>query len=100
MTKTARWIIPEATEPGGAGQARGRTESAANAGKRVRIALFDNSKANAEHLLAILHERIQHAFPDADVLDRRKSNAAIGAPAALLDQVANEADWAITAMAD
>ena len=99
MMKQVRWIIPEATEPAGAGNAAGNQPST-TVGKRVRIAIFDNSKANAEHLLAIVHERIKSAFPDADVFDRRKGNAAIGAPAALLDQLANEADWAITAMAD
>ena len=53
-----------------------------------------------DHLLAMIKQRVAEAFPEAEILDRSKNNAAIGAPVDVLDQIAQEADWAITAMAD
>jgi hypothetical protein len=102
MSSQTRWIIPEAKEPRTAGYASDAARKPASivANKRVRIALFDNNKANAAALLGLLAERIASEFPEAEVLHRGKHNAAVGAPATVLDQVAEEADWAITAMAD
>ena len=96
MTATIKWIVPEAPEP---------TEAAAtlervNRSSAIRVALLGNSKANADLLLSLLGEQIRVQFPDAVVLVRRKNNPALGTPLELLDQIASEADLAITAMAD
>jgi hypothetical protein len=100
MTTQTLWIVPEASEPGDNGKDGDRAGRGPVRANALRIALLDNSKANVDHLLAIVAERLKGEFPEASILEYRKANAAIGAPEPLLDRVANEADWAITAMAD
>ena len=90
------WIIPEAGEPG---EVLDAPEGAALASGQ-RIALLDNSKVNAHHLLTMLSERFKTELPTASVVTRKKWNASISAPSALLDQIATESDCAITAMGD
>jgi hypothetical protein len=67
---------------------------------RLRVGLLDNSKGNADHLLRFAIEGLGRSVSIESVVSLRKDNAAKGAPAAILDRLATEADFVLTAMAD
>ena len=52
------------------------------------------------HLLAFLVAGVQRVFPLASVVSLRKDNAAKGAPGQILDQLAAQTDFVVSAMAD
>lgn len=94
------WINPCAPDP-----AQGMPGLAAVRGSKrgdgpFTIALLDNTKANAEALLAMLAERVKAELPHATIKRWRKEGPANGAPAAMLDEIAGEADFFLTAMGD
>ena len=66
----------------------------------LRIGLLDNSKANADHLLRMMAENVAIAMKVKSVTSLRKGSVAIPATAAVLDQLAREADIVLSAMAD
>lgn len=67
---------------------------------RLRFGLLDNSKGNADHLLRFTVDGLRGFVAIDSVVAQRKDNAAKGAPAAVLDRLAAEADFVLTAMAD
>ena len=95
MSDATMWIIPEAP----AAATRASVERKA-AGAVLRLGLLDNSKSNADHLLALLVEGVQQKYPDAAIVRARKPGPAIGASAEVLAQLEREADVVIAAMAD
>ena len=97
MAKTDFFIIPEAPVRQQAAVAR-RQEGIHGVG--IRLGVLDNSKGNADHLLGLLVENLRAAVSIRSVTSLRKPNAAAGAGGAILDQLAAEADFVVSAMAD
>jgi len=90
-------ISPEAPphQFAGAGEQR-----AIKAGKGIRLGTLDNTKGNADHLLAFVVENIRKIMPVASVVSLRKNNPSTPAPKNVLDQLEADADFVISAMAD
>lgn len=88
-------VSPEA--PVEQGAAAGEQRSATGA---VRLAILDNSKSNADHLLAMIIENVRRELPVASVTSLRKVNPSTPAPRPMLDQIEAEADFVVSAMAD
>ena len=97
MSKTDFFIIPEAPVRQQAAAVR-RPEGTLGVG--IRLGVLDNSKGNADHLLGLLVESLRAAVPISSVTSLRKPNAAAAASGAMLDQLAAEADFVVSAMAD
>lgn len=96
------WIRPDAPAPVEA-PVVARAKPAPGAEQRpngIRLGILDNSKSNADHLLAQIIDALKADLPIASVVRVRKESPAIGATQAMLDQLAEEADLVITAMAD
>ena len=66
----------------------------------LRLGVLDNSKSNADHLLARVVEGIRAALLVTSVLSLRKPNASSPASSDILDQFAGASDFVIGAMAD
>jgi len=89
-------VVPEAPVPMTAVAAESR-----EAGKgALRLGVLDNSKGNADFLLKFIVEGVTAAVPVASVVSLRKDNVSLPAPGATLDQLAAEADFVVSAMAD
>jgi len=90
-------VVPEAPAP----QAAAATaEKRRISGKGVRLGILDNTKSNADHLLRMIAEGVKAQMPVASVVSVRKAAASLPADPKLLDQLAEEADLVISAMAD
>ncbi|MFO0252666.1 MAG: hypothetical protein ACK52V_00975 [Betaproteobacteria bacterium] len=97
MSAKVRLVIPEAPPP----QAVAATETRAVAkGSAIRLGVLDNSKGNADHLLKFIVEGVRASLPVASVVSLRKDSVSLPAPADILDRLAAESDYVITAMAD
>jgi hypothetical protein len=66
----------------------------------IRLGTLDNTKGNADHLLAFVVEEIRKLIPVASVVSLRKNNPSTPAPKPVLDQLAAQADFVVSAMAD
>jgi hypothetical protein len=89
-------VVPEAPAPAAAVAAESR-----KAGKSgLRLGVLDNSKGNADHLLRFIAEGVKAAMPIASVVSLRKDSVSLPAPGAILDRLAAESDFVVTAMAD
>ena len=89
-------VVPEAPVPDAA-----VTASSRKAGKGgLRLGVLDNSKGNADYLLNFIIEGVKAALPVASVVMTRKGSVSLPAPGETLDQLAQEADFVISAMAD
>ena len=66
----------------------------------IRLGVLDNTKGNADHLLAFVAEGVQKLLPVASVVSYRKANPSTPATRQILDQLAAEADFVVSAMAD
>jgi uncharacterized protein YhfF len=95
MSESAMWIIPEAPPPADVSVTRGRKVQGG-----LRLGILDNSKSNADHLLAMIVDGIKAQLPVVSVMTLRKPGPAAGADPKVLDQLAEEADCVISAMAD
>jgi hypothetical protein len=89
-------VVPEAPVPVAAAAAD--TRKAGSSG--LRLGVLDNSKGNADHLLRFIVEGVKAAMPVASVVMTRKGSVSLPAPADVLDQLAREADFVVSAMAD
>ena len=89
------WIIPEAPV---AADSDSKLQRRAQGG--LRIGILDNSKSNADHLLRMIADDIKAKVPVASITSLRKPSPAAGAEAALLERLAKETDFVISAMAD
>ena len=89
-------VVPEAPAPAEAVAAESR--KAGRSG--LRFGVLDNSKGNADHLLRFIVEGVKAAVPVASVASLRKDSVSLPAPGAILDRLAQEADFVVTAMAD
>ncbi len=68
--------------------------------KGIRLGVLDNSKGNADHLLAMIIEGVRAEIPLKSVVSLRKPHVTFPATAAVLKQLEEEADVVISAMAD
>ena len=96
MSHTIRLVVPEAPAVQSAAADRKRELKRDN----LRIGVLDNSKANADHLLHFVLEGIKSRLPVKSVVALRKPFASVSALPAVLNQLAAEADFVISAMAD
>lgn len=96
MNQKIRLVVPEAPSP----QAVAATETRAVAKGGIRLGVLDNSKGNADHLLKFIVEGVKALLPVASVVSLRKNSVSLPAPADILDRLAAESDYVVTAMAD
>lgn len=89
-------VVPEAPAPEAAVTAERR--KAGRSG--LRLGMLDNSKGNADHLLRFIAEAVKEAVPVASVVSLRKESVSLPAPGPILDRLAAESDFVVTAMAD
>jgi hypothetical protein len=96
MTQKVFLISPEAPlhQFAGAGDAR-----PIKAGG-IRLGTLDNTKGNADHLLAFVIEGMRKLLPVTSVVSLRKKDPSTPASKPVLDQLAAEADFVVSAMAD
>ena len=66
----------------------------------IRLGVLDNTKANADHLLNMIVEGVKKEFNVESVVYKRKAASSRPAPDKMLDELAEEADLVISAMAD
>lgn len=66
----------------------------------IRLGILDNSKANADHLLNLIIEGVKKEFKVDSVVIKRKPTSSRPATDQILDELAQEADLVISAMAD
>jgi hypothetical protein len=69
-------------------------------GSSIRLGLLDNSKGNADHLLNLIVEGVRKKFKVDSVVMKRKPASSGPATDQVLDELANEADVVLSAMAD
>jgi hypothetical protein len=68
--------------------------------KGIRLGVLDNSKGNADHLLAMVVEGVRAEIAIKSVVSLRKPHVTFPATREVLDQLEAEADVVISAMAD
>jgi hypothetical protein len=91
-----RCVSPEAPVAAAAPITLGsRTEGAG-----IRLGILDNSKANADHLLQFLLDAAGGSLPISGTIKRRKPAASRPAAAEVVEDLAREADFVLSAMAD
>lgn len=66
----------------------------------LRLGFLDNSKSNADHLLQFLLDMSKDSMPVENVIKRRKPAASRPAEANVVEDLAREADFVLSAMAD
>ena len=66
----------------------------------IRLGVLDNSKANADHLLNMIIDGVKQEFKVDSVVYKRKPASSRPATDEILDELAEEADLVISAMAD
>ena len=96
MNRKVTLVVPEAPAPA-AGTLVGRRRIEK---RGIRFGVLDNSKGNADHLLAMVVEGVRAALPLTSVVSLRKDVVSLPAPKAILDRLAAEADFVVSAMAD
>ena len=89
-------VVPEAPVPEAAAAGASRKTD----GRGLRFGVLDNSKGNADHLLRFIVEGVKAAVPVASVVMLRKGSVSLPAPGDIIDQLAREADFVVSAMAD
>lgn len=87
-------VLPAGASPADASLARMAS------GAMLRIGVLDNSKGNADHLLASLIERLRAAVPLTAVVAERKPTSARPATDQVLARLAEETDCVVSAMGD
>ena len=96
MPNTILYVSPEAPV---AEEVPGTERRALSSGG-LRVGVLDNSKGNADHLLAFLIESLRARVNVASVVTMRKPTAARPAETHVLDNLYKEADFVVSAMAD
>jgi hypothetical protein len=89
-------VVPDAPLEAGARLTATRTLG----DKGIRLGTLDNSKGNADHLLELIVEGVKQEFKVDSVVMKRKPASSAPARAEILDQLAQEADLVVSAMAD
>jgi hypothetical protein len=89
-------VVPEAPAPAGEAQVRERAIDK----KGIRLGVLDNSKGNADHLLKFIVDSLKSEVQVSSVVSLRKASVSLPAPNEMLDQLAQEADVVVSAMAE
>jgi hypothetical protein len=98
MNRKVTLVTPDAPPPKPA-PAPKITRRALDA-KGIRLGVLDNSKGNADHLLAMIVEGVRAEIAIKSVVSLRKPHVTFPATKEVLDQLEAEADVVISAMAD
>ena len=96
MSGKVKLVVPEAPVPATA--EAGEQRKFAKGG--LRLGILDNSKGNADHLLKFIVDGVKALVPVASVVSLRKGSVSLPAPKEILDRLAAEADFVVSAMAD
>jgi len=96
MSRKVTLVNPEAPVPASADAMEQRKMGKGG----LRFGILDNSKGNADHLLRFLVEGVKAQTSIASVVSLRKSSVSLPAPKEIIDQLAAEADFVVSAMAD
>ena len=96
MTGKVKLVVPEAPVPATAAA----TEQRKLAAGGLRLGILDNSKGNADHLLRFIVDGIKAQVAVASVVSLRKGSVSLPAPKEILDRLAAETDFVVSAMAD
>ena len=81
-------------------EAPAQLKSTRTLGSGIRLGVLDNSKGNADHLLALLIEGVKKEFKVDSVVMKRKPASSAPATPQIIDELAQEADLVVSAMAD
>ncbi|MDH5535333.1 MAG: hypothetical protein OEZ08_07175 [Betaproteobacteria bacterium] len=96
MREKVLLVVPEAPAP----QTIAVPGSRKITGGGLRLGILDNSKGNADHLLRFVIDGVKAALPVASVASLRKPHPTGAATSEVIDQLAAEADFVVSAMAD
>ena len=96
MTGRVKLVVPEAPVPVTAAAKEQRKFAQGG----LRLGILDNSKGNADHLLKFIVDGVKALVPVASVVSLRKGSVSLPAPADILDRLAAETDFVVSAMAD
>ena len=96
MSSRVRLVIPEAPPPAVVATGKHRDIMASG----IRLGILDNSKGNADHLLKFIVEGVKAQMKVASVVALRKPSPSIPAEKNVLDELTENADCVISAMAD
>ena len=96
MSGKVKLVVPEAPVPATAAAMAQRKFAKGG----LRLGMLDNSKGNADHLLRFIVEGVKAQVAVASVVSLRKGSVSLPAPKEILDQLAAEADFVFSAMAD
>ncbi len=66
----------------------------------IRLGILDNSKANADHLLRFVMEGLKGELPVKKVIATRKGNVSLPAPKNIIEELAADCDFVVSAMGD
>lgn len=91
-----KYVSPEAPAPESSHAAA--TPSLGSSG--IRLGILDNSKGNADYLLSLLADGVRTQLTVTSVVSRHKLSASRAAEVSMLDELAREADFVVSAMAD
>ncbi len=96
MNSKVKLVVPEAPVPATAA-ARAPRKFAQGG---LRLGILDNSKGNADHLLKFIVAGVKELMPVSSVVMLRKDSVSLPAPNHILDRLAAEADFVVSAMGD
>jgi hypothetical protein len=96
MARKVTLVVPEAPAP----TATAVVDERRIEKKGIRLGVLDNSKGNADHLLAFIVDSVKASVPVSSVVTLRKGSVSLPAPGDILDRLAAEADVVVSAMAD
>ncbi|MBI3069001.1 MAG: hypothetical protein HY323_09455 [Betaproteobacteria bacterium] len=96
MSRTVFLVSPEAPVRVSYGPASARKLDL----RGLRLGILDNGKGNADHLLQFVAEGVKALLAVTSVVSRRKASMSTPASGEMLDQLAAEADFVVSAMGD
>ena len=67
---------------------------------QIRLGVLDNSKSNADHLLRMITEGLKGELPISKVVTTRKGSVSLPAPKEIIEELAAECDFVVSAMGD
>ena len=98
MSSTGFLISPVAPEPAVSTVTKGGQRPPL--ARALRLGVLDNGKGNADHLLRFVTAGVKELVPVAEVVWLRKSSMSHPAPHEMLDKLAAEVDFVVSAIAD
>ncbi len=96
MKPRIRLVVPEAPAP----IARTATGTKHIDQYQLHLGVLDNSKGNADHLLAMVVAGLREVLPIASVVSLRKDILSLPAVDTIIERLAAETAFVVSAMAD